>query len=48
MSLTICLLVQKPCGVYEDDTKNESSARVFKVSKTVTDDLREYGSWSSA
>lgn len=32
-------------GVYEDETKNDSSDRLFKVSQTVIDDLKEYRVW---
>ena len=32
-------------GVYQDDTKNDSSDRIFKVSQTVIDDLRDFRVW---
>lgn len=32
-------------GIYDDTTKTESSDRVFKVSQTVIDDLKEYKIW---
>lgn len=32
-------------GVYQDDTKNDSSDRIIKVSQTVIDDLREFRVW---